>query len=94
MLPSAADVIAAAHRLRGVIERTPLIRSTALSDAAGTDVYLKCEHLQRTGSFKFRGAYNALATMSPDARERGVVASSAGNHGLGIALAAQMLRIR
>ena len=94
MLPSAADVIAAAHRLRGVIERTPLIRSTALSDAAGTDVYLKCEHLQRTGSFKLRGAYNALATLPASALARGIVASSAGNHGLGVALSAQLLNLR
>ena len=94
MLPSAADVIAAAHRLRGVIERTPLIRSTALSDAAGTDVYLKCENLQRTGSFKLRGAYNALATLPASARARGIVASSAGNHGLGVALSAQLLNLR
>ena len=94
MLPSAADVIAAAHRLRGVIERTPLIRSTALSDAAGTDVYLKCENLQRTGSFKLRGAYNALATLPASALARGIVASSAGNHGLGVALSAQLLNLR
>ena len=94
MLPSAADVIAAAHRLRGVIERTPLIRSTALSDAAGTDVYLKCENLQRTGSFKLRGAYNALATLPASARALGIVASSAGNHGLGVARSAQLLNLR
>ena len=94
MLPSAADVIAAAHRLRGVVERTPLVRSTALSAAAGTDVYLKCENLQRTGSFKLRGAYNALATLPAAARTRGIVASSAGNHGLGVALSAQLLDLR
>ena len=94
MLPSAADVIAAAHRLRGVVERTPLVRSHALSAAAGTDVYLKCENLQRTGSFKLRGAYNALATLSASARARGIVASSAGNHGLGVALSAQLLHLR
>ena len=94
MLPSPADVLAAAHRLRGIIERTPLLRSRTLGTAAGRDVYLKCENLQRTGSFKLRGAYNALASLSPELRSRGVVASSAGNHGLGIALSAQLLGIR
>jgi threonine dehydratase len=94
MLPSPADVLAAAHRLRGIIERTPLIHSPTLSVAAGCEVYLKCENLQRTGAFKLRGAYNALASLSPELRSRGVVASSAGNHGLGIALSAQLLGIR
>src|SRR6185295_15821396 len=62
LLPTAEMVRVAADRLRDVVSRTPLIRSDALSAAAGTDVYLKCENLQRTGSFKLRGAYNALAT--------------------------------
>jgi threonine dehydratase len=91
MLPTPADVLAAANRLHGVIQRTPLVRSRALSDHAGTDVYLKCEYLQRTGSFKLRGAYNALASLSPEERQRGVVASSAGNHGLGVAHSARLL---
>ena len=94
MLPSAADVLAAGHRLRGVIERTPLIHSAALSARAGVDCFLKCEQRQRTGSFKIRGAYNVLAMLSDDERARGVVASSAGNHGLGLAWAARELGIR
>jgi threonine dehydratase len=94
MLPTASDVLAAAHRLRGVIARTPLLRSQALSVLAGTDVFLKYENQQRTGSFKLRGAYNALATLPDDARARGIVASSAGNHGLGIAYAARLLGVR
>ena len=94
MLPSPADVISAAHRLRGIIERTPLVHSAALSAAAGTEVFLKCENLQRTGSFKIRGAYTALSSLPMDIRARGIVASSAGNHGLGIALSAQLLGIR
>jgi threonine dehydratase len=96
MLPSPADIRAAALRLRGIIAPTPLTHSPALSERAGggSDVYLKCEQLQRTGSFKLRGAYNALATLSPEARARGVVASSAGNHGLGVAYAARALGIR
>jgi threonine dehydratase len=94
MLPTPADVTAAAHRLRGVIERTPLLRSDALSRRAGVEVHLKCEHRQRTGSFKLRGAYNALATLPAEVRARGVVASSAGNHGLGLAYAARALGVR
>lgn len=94
MLPTPADIRDAADRLRGVIERTPLILSPMLSARAGADVYLKCEQRQRTGSFKIRGAYNALAELPDDARRRGVVASSAGNHGLGLAWAARELGVR
>jgi threonine dehydratase len=94
MLPTATDVLAAAHRLRPVVERTPLIRSDSLSVRLGEEMYLKCEHRQRTGSFKLRGATNALASLSARARARGVVASSAGNHGLGVAYAARALGIR
>lgn len=94
MLPPATEVLAAAHRLRGVVERTPLVPSPALSSRAGGQVLLKCEQRQRTGSFKVRGAFNALAALPPDARTRGAVASSAGNHGLGLAWAAQQLGVR
>jgi threonine dehydratase len=79
--------------LRGIIGHTPLTRSSGLSERVGSEVYLKCEHLQVTGSFKLRGAYNALATLSAEAQARGVVASSAGNHGLGVAYAARVLGI-
>jgi threonine dehydratase len=85
----AADVIAAGDRIRALVKRTPLFRSGGLSDIAGGDVYLKLENEQTTGSFKLRGAFNALAALSPEARARGIVASSAGNHGLGIAYAAK-----
>jgi threonine dehydratase len=94
MLPPATDVLSAGQRLRGVIERTPLVHSATLSERAGAETYLKCEQLQRTGSFKIRGAYNVLATLSDEARRRGVVASSAGNHGLGLAWAAKRLGVR
>jgi Threonine dehydratase len=93
MLPSSNDVRAAAARLDGVVARTPLVRSPELSARAGADVYLKCEQLQTTGSFKLRGAYNALSTLRAEARARGVVASSAGNHGLGLAYAARSLGV-
>ncbi|MEP6990376.1 MAG: threonine/serine dehydratase [bacterium] len=94
MLPSPADIRAAAERLRDVVVRTPLVPSHALGTTAGMDVHFKCEHLQRTGSFKLRGAYNALATLPATVRAGGVVASSAGNHGLGVAHAARILGLR
>jgi threonine dehydratase len=83
------DVLAAADRIRPLIKRTPLIKSKGLSAIVGGDVYLKLENEQTTGSFKLRGALNVLATLPADARTRGVVASSAGNHGLGVAYAAK-----
>lgn len=89
MLPAPAEVLAAAHRLRGIVVRTPLTRATGL----GAGVWLKEEQRQRTGSFKLRGAYNVLATMDEVERGRGVVASSAGNHGLGLAHAARELGV-
>lgn len=86
---SSSEVRAAAQRLRGLVVRTRLVRSAALSTAAGGDVYLKLENEQTTGSFKLRGALNVLATLTPEQHARGVVASSAGNHGLGVAFAAK-----
>src|ERR1700733_6005161 len=87
-----SDILAAADRIRPLITRTSLILSDSLSASAGGDVYLKLENEQITGSFKLRGALNVLATLSPKARSRGVVASSAGNHGLGVAFAAKHFR--
>jgi threonine dehydratase len=89
----AADVLAAARRLQTIVRQTPLVCSEPLSTLAGGDVWLKLENQQLTGSFKLRGAYNALATLDPATRSRGVVASSAGNHGLGVAWAAKALGI-
>jgi len=88
-----ADVRAADRLLDGVIERTPVESSRALSQIAGTQVWLKCENLQRAGSFKIRGAYVRMAGLSADERARGVVAASAGNHAQGVALAARLLGI-
>jgi threonine dehydratase len=82
------EVLEAAARIEGRVRETPLERSPALSAAAGREVLLKLESMQRTGSFKVRGAMSAMAWLSPEARERGVVTASAGNHGLGVALAA------
>lgn len=89
VLPSASLVRRAAERIAPHIARTPLVRSPGLSDFLGGDVWLKCECEQRTGSFKVRGAMNVVAQLGPAARAHGVVASSAGNHGAGLAAAAQ-----
>ena len=84
-LPTAADVDAAARRLAGVALHTPLISSPVLDALTGARVFLKAETLQRTGSFKFRGAYNKLSSIPPDERAGGVVAFSSGNHAQGVA---------
>ena len=89
----AATVRDAAVRLHGVVRRTSLRHSPALSRIAGAECWLKLECEQETGSFKLRGAYNALALIPESRRSRGVVASSAGNHGLGIARAARTFGI-
>jgi len=85
------DVRTAAARVRNVTVRTPLLRSDALDAVCGGRIWLKPECLQRTGSFKFRGAYNRLAAMSAAERVAGVVAFSSGNHAQGVALAARLL---
>jgi threonine dehydratase len=91
---SLAQVEAAAELLRGIAIRTPMEESRWLSSVVGGPVLLKCENLQRTGSFKIRGAYVRMSRLSAEERARGVVAASAGNHAQGVALAAQMLGIR
>lgn len=90
---SVADIEAAADRLRPYIQATPLLTSRALSAACDCDLRLKAEHLQRSGSFKIRGALNRLLCLSPDEARRGVVAFSSGNHAQGVALAGQLLSI-
>ena len=85
----AQDVRRASDRLRGIARRTDVRRAPHLSERSGRDVWLKLENEQLTGSFKIRGAFNALALLSPEQRARGVVTASAGNHGRGVAHAAQ-----
>jgi threonine dehydratase len=85
------DVTAAREVLRAILAPTPLLRSRVLSDRLGGPVFLKCENLQRTGSFKARGAYLRIARLTDAERARGVVAASAGNHAQGVAFAAAML---
>jgi threonine dehydratase len=84
------DVLAAARRIAPYVQRTPLERSAALSDRLGAEVWLKLECFQLTGSFKLRGALNALLALDDMARRRGVLTASAGNHGLGVARAASL----
>ena len=85
------DITAAREILNGVLLETPLLHSRVLSERIGGPVYLKCENLQRTGSFKARGAYLRIARLSDAERGRGVVAASAGNHSQGVAFAATLL---
>ena len=91
--PSHADVVAAAERLKGVAVRTPLIASPVLSEMTGARVFLKPECLQRTGSFKFRGAWNAVSQIPESERAKGVVACSSGNHAQGVAEAARLIGV-
>jgi threonine dehydratase len=91
--PALEDVRAAAARIRPWIHRTPLMSSRSLSERLGVEVRLKCENLQRAGSFKIRGAMNALLQLDEDQRARGVVAFSSGNHAQGVALGARLLGI-
>ncbi|MFR9801674.1 threonine ammonia-lyase [Pseudonocardia sp. RS010] len=88
-----AEIRAARELLAGVTRVTPVARSRALGEAVGGPVWFKCENLQRTGSFKIRGAFTRLARLADEERARGVVAASAGNHAQGVALAAKLLGI-
>src|SRR5947209_7567561 len=90
-LPTAADVEEAARRLRGIALRTPLLASPVLDARTGGRIFLKAETLQRTGSFKFRGAYNKISALPAECRAGGVVAFSSGNHAQGVAAAAKLL---
>jgi threo-3-hydroxy-L-aspartate ammonia-lyase len=85
------DVRAAAARLEGVANRTPVLTSRTLDELVGARVHLKAECLQRAGAFKFRGAYNKISSLPPDVRARGVIAYSSGNHAQAVALAARLL---
>ncbi|MBA1142839.1 threonine/serine dehydratase [Mesorhizobium neociceri] len=93
-LPGIADIHAAAARLSGLIVETPLIESPELNKRFGGRILFKPETLQRTGSFKFRGAYNKLSTLSEEERGRGVVAFSSGNHAQGVAASAAMFGVK
>ena len=87
------DVAAAAARLDGIANRTPVLTSRRLDARTGASVFCKCENFQRTGAFKFRGAYNALSQLTPAQRGRGVLTYSSGNHAQAVALAGRLLGI-
>lgn len=88
-----ADIEAAARRLSDVAHKTPVLTSRTINKRTNSQVFFKCENFQRAGSFKFRGAYNALAQLSEEQKQRGVLTFSSGNHAQGIALAGQLLGI-
>jgi threonine dehydratase len=94
LLVQSDDVVAARELLRDVISVTPMLYSRVLSEGLGGPVHLKCENLQRTGSFKVRGAYVRISRLSDEERSRGVVAASAGNHAQGVAYAAGLTGTR
>ena len=87
------DVARAAERLEGIAHRTPVATSRTLDERLGARLFLKCENLQRVGAFKFRGAYNAIARLSPEERAHGVLTYSSGNHAQAIALASRLLGV-
>ena len=87
------DIRAAAARLHGVARRTPVVTSRTLDAQLGGQVFFKCENLQNVGAFKFRGAYNALAQLTPEQRAAGVLTYSSGNHGQAVARVGQLLNI-
>ena len=87
------DVAAAHERIRAQARRTPVLTSTTIDALTGASVHFKCENLQRMGAFKFRGAFNALSQLKPEARRRGVIAFSSGNHAQAVALASRILGI-
>jgi threonine dehydratase len=93
MLPTYADVEAAARRLHGDAHRTPVMTSRTADETSGASLFFKCENFQRMGAFKFRGAFNALSLLEPAARARGVIAFSSGNHAQAVALAARILGV-
>ncbi len=91
---NAQDIAAAAARLEGHAHRTPVLTSRTLDARTGARVFFKCENFQRMGAFKFRGAYNALAQLTPEQGRRGVLTYSSGNHAQAVALAGSLLGIK
>ena len=94
MTPNIDDIEAARRRLQGILKPTPLLRSATLDRMLEAEVFLKPENLQKTGSFKIRGAYNRVTTLNPEEAARGVIAASAGNHGQALAYAASHAGIK
>lgn len=94
ILPTFTDICQAAERIGPYTTNTPSLSSQSLSKFVNArEVFIKCENLQKSGSFKARGAFNAICSLSPEEASRGVIAFSSGNHALGISLAAQTLNV-
>ncbi|EAA9517334.1 threo-3-hydroxy-L-aspartate ammonia-lyase [Salmonella enterica subsp. salamae] len=93
ILPEYSDIAAAAERIDGYANKTPVMTSRTINEEFGAEVFFKCENFQRMGAFKFRGAMNALRQFTPEQRAAGVVAFSSGNHAQAIALSAKLLGI-
>src|SRR5947199_8932017 len=91
---SYTDVAVAAEHLAGHAHRTPVMTSHTVDERTGARVFFKCENFQRMGAFKFRGAYNALAQLSPEEKRRGAIAFSSGNHAQAVALAGKILEVK
>ena len=89
-MPTPTDISAAAQRLAGIVNHTPVMTSRTLNEICRCEVYLKCENYQRVGAFKFRGAYNAVSQLTDEQKAKGVVTHSSGNHAQGLALAAKL----
>ncbi len=94
MVLSPIEVLKAKRDLAGVANRTPLTKSGPLSDITGAEVYLKWENQQRTGAYKFRGAYNKICSLSHKDKDKGVITASSGNHALAVSLASRILEVR
>jgi threonine dehydratase len=93
--PVSFDDVARAHeRIRAHAKRTPFLSSSTVDALTGAKVFFKCENFQRMGAFKFRGAFNALAQLSPEEKRRGVIAFSSGNHAQAVALAGRILKVK
>ena len=93
-LPTYADVVDAAERLRGIAHKTPVLTSRTADERSGAQLLFKCENLQRMGAFKFRGAFNSIAQFSEEQRRSGVLTYSSGNHAQAIALSAKLLGVK
>ncbi|MGE3513081.1 MAG: threo-3-hydroxy-L-aspartate ammonia-lyase [Vicinamibacterales bacterium] len=93
LLPASDDVQRAARQIAGAAHRTPVVTSRTINALVGAEVFFKAENLQRSGSFKFRGAFNALSRLSDDQKARGIITYSSGNHAQAIALAGHLLDI-
>ena len=93
-LPTYADVVDAAERLRGNAHRTPVLTSRTANERSGAELFFKCENFQRMGAFKFRGAFNSIAQFSEEQRRSGVLTYSSGNHAQAIALSAKLLGVK